>query len=139
MLVYYLIHLLFIVLKSIIAERHRAVTSNHENIISISSVLGTSLIFNTEILDKFTNDEDSKTILWYKGINDLKLIRNSHDSSRSRFQIVNRTKLLITQTFIGDEGFYTLKIQSKRNIYNQYLYHVGLIQFNCTDFFFFFR
>jgi hypothetical protein len=40
MLFYYLTQLLLIVLKLIIAEQHRLVSNNHDNIISISSVLG---------------------------------------------------------------------------------------------------
>jgi hypothetical protein len=112
-------------LKLSIAERYRAINTNHDNIISISLVLGTPLIFNTEILDKLIDDEGFKKIIWYKGISDLQPIINSHGSSQSRFQIVNQTKLLITHTFIGDEGFYTLKIQTKLNINKQYHYHVG--------------
>jgi len=114
----------------IIAEYHRVVTNNHDNIISISSVLGTQLLFNAEIFDKLTDDEDSKPIVWYKGITNLKLLVNSHSlstSNQSRYYLINQTKLLITKTFIGDEGFYTLKIQTKPNIYKQYLFHVNFI------------
>jgi hypothetical protein len=120
-----LISLLLIILNLIIAEYHRVVTNNHDNIISISSVLGTRLLFNGEILDKLTDDEDSKSIVWYKGITNLKSLVNS--SNQSRYYLINQTKLLITKTFIGDEGFYTLKIQTKSNIYKQYLFHVNFI------------
>jgi len=125
-----LISLLLIILNLIIGEYHRVVTNNDDNIISISSVLGTRLLFNAEILDKLIDDEDSKTIVWYKGITNLKSLVNSHGlltSNQSRYHLINRTKLLITKTFIGDEGFYTLKIQIEPNIYKQYLFHVRFI------------
>jgi len=130
----YLIHLLLIVLKLIIAEHHRVITNKHDNIISISSVLGTRLLFDAEILDQRTDGEGLKTIFWYKGITDLKPLVNSHSLSidvtvpiQLRYHLVNRTKLLIKQTLIGDEGFYTLKIQTEPNIYKQYLFHVNFI------------
>jgi hypothetical protein len=122
-------YLLLIVLKLIIVEHQHAVAHNHDNIISISSVLGTQLLLNTELLDQRTDNEVSKAIVWYKGINDLKPLIASRDLSvnipQSRYHIVNRTNLLIAQTFIGDEGFYTLKIRTEPNISKQYLYHVG--------------
>jgi len=125
-----LISLLLIILNLSTTEHHRVVTNNHDNIISISSLLGTRLLFNAEILDKLTDDEDSKPIVWYKGITNLKSLVNSHGlsiSNQSRYHLINQTKLLITKTFIGDEGFYTLKIQTESNIYKQYLFHVRFI------------
>jgi hypothetical protein len=114
----------------IIAKHHHGVT----NIISISSILGTQLLFNAEILDKLVDDENSKTIVWYKGITDLKPLVNSHSLSvnftisiQSRYYIVNRTKLVIKQTSIGDQGFYTLKVQTEPNISKRYLFHVSFI------------
>jgi hypothetical protein len=121
MLLNYRIPFLLIVFKLINAEHY------HDDIISISSVLGTRLIFNVEIFD-----EDLQIVFWYKGSTDLKPLINSTGLSvnftiptRSRYYIVNQTRLIIEQTLIGDEGFYTLKIRTKPNIYKQYLYHVG--------------
>lgn len=115
----------YLILSLIIAEHHSVVT----NIISISAIVGRELLFNDEILE---NDENSKPIVWYKGITNLKLLINSYglsvnlpSSSQSRYYLVNRTKLLIKQTLIGDEGFYTLKIQTK-----SYIFHVN---FNLTQ------
>jgi hypothetical protein len=126
--------LILIILELIVAEHQRTITYNHDNIISISSVLGTRLIFNVEILDELISNDDPKTIVWYKGSNDLKplinftgLLADVTVPIHSRYHLVNRTKLIIEQTSIGDEGFYTLKIQIKTNVYKQYLYHVGFI------------
>jgi len=121
MLLNYLISLLLITLKLSNAKYH------YDNTISISSILGTQLIFNVEISDELRVDEILQTIIWYKGRTDLKLLINSTDSHQSRYHLVNHTNLLIDQTLIGDEGFYTLKIKIKPNIYKQYLYHVGSI------------
>ena len=130
MLLNYLTYLLLIVLQLIIAEHHRPFIYNHDTIVSISSMLGTQLVFGTEVIN-----EDFKTIDWYKGITDLKplvdsvgLIVDFIVPTQSHYHIVNRTKLLIEQTLIGDEGFYTLKIQTELNTYKQYLYHVSLIK-----------
>lgn len=94
-------------------------------IISLSSVLNTSLIFNTEILD----NHQWEVIFWFKGkTNDQLLI----DTSRinSRYGVINRTKLYIKQTLLGDEGYYTLKIQTKTKSFKEYFYHVILFSPN---------
>jgi len=140
----YLISLLLIVLKSNVVEHHRPIIANHDTIISISSVLGTRLTFNVKVLNELIDGENPKTIIWYKGIIDLKpLISNSIPlpysngllvnfpvPAQSRYRLVNQTKLNIEQTMIGDEGFYTLRIQTDSNTYAHYLYHVSFILFN---------
>ena len=119
----YLILLLLVNLRLIIAENHRGITYNHDNVISISAVLGQRLIIYGEVSNKLIINEEYKTIVWYKGSTSLSI--DSNISRPSRYSIINQTKLLIEQTLIGDEGFYTLKIQTKSNIYKQYLCHVG--------------
>lgn len=133
---YWTIFLLIIVCL-VIAEHHN--TNNHDHIISISSVFGTQLLLNTEESDISIEDENLGTVSWFKGIFDLKLLIsnskssiNSNDlsvekdtlSNISHYRIINRTKLSIEQTLIGDEGFYTLKIRTELNTYRQYTYHV---------------
>ncbi|CAF0745801.1 unnamed protein product [Rotaria sp. Silwood1] len=98
----------------------------------VSSVLGTRLIFNIDRIDELTDGESLRTIFWYKGIIDLKPLYTF--ANQSRYHIINRTKLLIKKTSIGDEGFYTLKIQTKLNTYKQYLYHVILFTQNLSLF-----
>ncbi|CAF0739214.1 unnamed protein product [Rotaria sordida] len=132
MLFNYRINLILIFLNLIIAEHYNTVLNNHDNIILISSVLGTQLIFNVEEINEVIDDENLKTIFWYKGIINLKPLYII--SNRSRYHIINRTKLIIEQVSIGDEGFYTLKIQTKLNTYKQYLYHVILFTQNLSLF-----
>ncbi|CAF2852483.1 unnamed protein product [Rotaria sp. Silwood2] len=133
MLLNYQIVLVLNFLNLIIANHYSTILNNHDNIRLISSVLGTRLIFNVDGVNEITIDGESvKTIFWYKGIIDLKplyIVPN-----RSRYHIINRTKLLIEQTSIGDEGFYTLKIQTKLNSYKQYFYHVILFTQNLSLF-----
>ena len=139
----YRIPLLISFLHLIIAKHSHVVAYNHDNIISIASVLGTRLIFNTKEINEQTSGKNLEVILWYKGIIDLEPLISSSvplisstnlsiDSSipnQSRYHIINRTKLTIEQTLIGDEGFYTLKIQTRSNIYERYLYHVCSYRF----------
>jgi hypothetical protein len=146
----YLISLLLIVLKSNVVEHHRPIIANHDTIISISSVLGTRLTFNVKVLNELIDGENPKTIIWYKGIIDLKpLISNSIPlpysngllvnfpvPAQSRYRLVNQTKLNIEQTMIGDEGFYTLRIQTDSNTYAHYLYHVSFIFIQYTHTYF---
>ena len=123
MLFYYLVYfLLFIVQDS---------AYDHANIISISAVFGARLLFDAEMLDQFSENEDSSTIIWSKGVADQKsVIEDALISCSSRFHIINGTKLLIIHTSIGDEGFYTLEIQNNENPPTEYLFHVSWIQFN---------
>lgn len=125
-------YLLFILIHLILAEHHHTVG----NIISISSIINTSLVFNDEIFDKIINNDVFKTIIWYKGITNLKLLIDSHSlllsSNQSRYYLQNQTKLCIKQTSIGDEGFYTLKLQTKSNKSKRYLFHVNLIKSKLT-------
>jgi hypothetical protein len=122
-------YLILLLLLFVITEHHRVVTTDHDKVISISSVLGAQLILNTEVLNELEN------IVWYKGINDLKLLISNSVSldftvqNQSRYHIVNQTKLLIEQTLIGDEGYYTLKIKNQSKNLKQYLYHVRFLFF----------
>lgn len=101
---------------------------DHENIVSISTVLGTQLLFDTEVLKQFNENADFSTITWSKGITNRKsLIYDSLTSSSSRFHIINRTKLFIAHTRLGDEGFYTLEIHHDENPSTEYLFHVSTI------------
>lgn len=121
MLFYYLAYFLLFVVQAY----------EHENIISISAVLGARVLFDTEAFDQFSEYEDSTTIIWSKGFAHRKVLI----SSSSRFSVINATKLLITHTLIGDEGFYTLEIQADENPSIEYLFHVSWIQLNRSDFY----
>ena len=135
MLFNYLLYLLLILLKFITAEHHRRAISNYDNIIPLSSVLGTSLLFNLERFERSTDNEHRRFISWYKGITNLKLLisNNISVSTQSRYSLLNQTNLLIKQTIKGDEGFYTLKIQTKSNLPKDYFCHVSSYSFPiCT-------
>ncbi|CAM4755038.1 unnamed protein product [Rotaria magnacalcarata] len=143
-----ILFLLLVFLNLIIAEHYSAAVHNHDNIILISSVIGRQLTFDVEGIKEFIDDENFETIVWYKGITDLKpLISNSESSinsydlpveynvsNRSRYSLVNQTILAIEQTSIDDEGFYTLKIISELNDHKQYIYHVVLFIQNLSLF-----
>lgn len=133
----YRIILLLIYLKLIVIEHYSAILDNYDNVIIISSVLGTELKFPIVEID----DENLELVSWYKGITDLKLLiinpissktnyellLESTVSNRSHYSIVNQTQLIIKYTSIGDEGFYTLKIKAQFNTFKQYVYHVSSI------------
>ncbi|CAF1014783.1 unnamed protein product [Adineta steineri] len=121
------IFLQVIVLQLTIAKHHHVAITDHNTIISISSILGTQLIFNVDTFNELRDGNSSKTISWYKGITNLKPLISNSVSIQSRYKLINQTKLTIEQTLIGDEGFYTLKIQTDINISKHYLYHVKSI------------
>lgn len=126
-----------IILLLILIEHYSAILDNYDNVIIISSVLGTELKFPIVEID----DENLELVSWYKGITDLKLLiinpissktnyellLESTVSNRSHYSIVNQTQLIIKYTSIGDEGFYTLKIKAQFNTFKQYVYHVSSI------------
>ncbi|CAF1071414.1 unnamed protein product [Adineta steineri] len=126
------IFLQLIILQLTIAKHHDVAITDHNTIISISSILGTQLIFNVDTFNELRDGNSSKTISWYKGITNLKPLISNSVSIQSRYKLINQTKLIIEQTLIGDEGFYTLKIQTDINISKHYLYHVILFTQNLS-------
>jgi hypothetical protein len=132
MLANYFAFVLLVGLKQSITAGNRPIIRNHDSVIALSSVLGSRLVFNVD-------NVDSKTITWYKGLSDLKpLISNAapsahaHDLSfkihrpvLARHQLHNGTKLVIEQTSVGDEGFYTLTVGTDPATLKHFLYHVS--------------
>ena len=126
MLLYYLTYFFLIVVQG-----HHTSAYDHDEIISLSTVLGAQLLFDTEVLDQFSENEDFTTLIWSKGIhNQQPLVDGFLVSPSSRFQLIDRTKLFITHTSIGDEGFYTLNIQTHGDPLTTYLFHVSRIHSN---------
>ncbi|UJR33073.1 hypothetical protein I4U23_020532 [Adineta vaga] len=141
-------HLLFLLIlfKLITAKYYHPSIKNSDTITSISSFLGARLLFNLDVINEFIKNDHSKTITWYKGIGDLKQsianlvpFINPYKLSRDvptlispRYFLIDQTKLLIEQTLIGDEGFYTLEIRINSNISKYYLYHVILLTQNLS-------
>lgn len=122
MLLYYLTYFFLIVVRG---------AYDHQRIVSLSAVLGAQLLFDAEILNQFNENEDLIVLIWSKGIHHQPpAVDDSLISSSSRFQLKNRTKLFITYTSIGDEGFYTLNIQTHGNLLTTYLFHVSSMDSN---------
>jgi hypothetical protein len=110
------------------------------NAISISTVLGTSVVLEFDRI-KYNIHHDTYTeTQWFK--DSTRSISSTFDSTllaidnnTSRYRLINRTDLFIERTIIGDEGFYTLKVSTKSHQYKYYVYHVRTFLFS---FFFFF-
>ena len=124
--------LLLIIVKLVTGQYSYLPIQDTDPVIPLSAVLGAQLVFN---LDEIIELNYSKTITWYKGAGDLKRailtpVRSTQSHSvpiSSRYAIVNQTKLLILQTLVGDEGFYTLEIKTNLKNFEYYFYHVRSI------------
>lgn len=72
-----------------------------EEILSISARLGSAVIFPIESHD----ESKPRSIEWRRNETTLKF-------DVDRYRWINRTSLMIERTIVGDEGFYTLKIDA---------------------------
>ena len=118
-------YLIFLLIATSTSDRSSI--DDFRETISLSSVTGSSLIFQSNLIDF----KSAKKLSWYRGRTHLERIeiipsdvQKISSKSSSHYRLLNETFLFIERTARGDEGFYTLKLFITSTKISNYLFHV---------------
>ena len=120
---------LLLILRWLVGGQYQGRVADHVGITSVASLLGARLELHCDSFEERIGSRESTQADWYKGSTDGKLLISSFVSfarlRSERYRLRDRIHLLLEQTTVGDEGFYTLKLRNASMIYDQHLFHVS--------------